>query len=118
MLTPAQPRPFCECTSMSTGQRAPTAWMRRQWVSANLARGLCGTSGSVGEVDADEQVEVFRQEVLEFAAFYDPESVVAGCESLGFWADPRRGDEHSGCCPFSSTDPASARTSLVGTHLL
>jgi hypothetical protein len=46
------------------------------------------------------------QELFEFAAFDDPQCVVAGREGLGFCADPCRGGEDSGCCSFSSTDPA------------
>ncbi len=36
----------------------------------------------VAEVDADVEVEVFSEEVLEFAAFDDPQPVVAGSEGL------------------------------------
>ena len=61
---------------------------------------LAGPPGSPGEVDADVEVEVLVEEVLEFAAFDDPEPVVAGGEGLAFGADPCGGDEDSGCGAF------------------
>jgi hypothetical protein len=45
-------------------------------------------AGPAAEVDADVEVKVFGEEVLEFAAFDDPQPVVAGGEGLGFCADP------------------------------
>jgi hypothetical protein len=53
------------------------------------------SSGSAGEVDKDVEVEVLVEQVLEFAAFDDPEPVVADGEGLAFGADPCGGDEDS-----------------------
>ena len=56
--------------------------------------------GAAGEVDADVEVQVLGEEVLEFAAFDDPQPVVAGGEGFGFRADPCCGDQDAGCGAF------------------
>ena len=56
---------------------------------------LGGSPRSPGEVNTDVQVEVFGQEMLEFAAFNDAQPVVADREGLGLGADPRGGDKHA-----------------------
>jgi hypothetical protein len=92
------------------GAGSVSLWRRGMW--------LAGTPGATGQVDADVEVEVLDEQVLELAASDDGQPVVPGCEDLRFWADPCGGDEDSGCSAFSSTEPASARTSLAGTQLL
>src|ERR1022692_5104959 len=61
---------------------------------------LSGAPGAAGQVDADVEVQVLGEQVLEFAAFDDGEPVVTGREGFGFRADPCGGYEHAGCCPF------------------
>jgi hypothetical protein len=55
--------------------------------------------------------------VLEFAAFDDPEPVVAGGEGLAFGADPCGGDEDSGCGAFF-LDGAGQGADIVGGDAL
>jgi hypothetical protein len=45
-----------------------------------LGVGLRFAPGWPSEVDADVEIEVLGEEVLEFAAFDDPQPVVAGGE--------------------------------------
>jgi hypothetical protein len=54
--------------------------------------GFC-VGGWSPEFDADVQVEVLGEEILEFAAIDDPQSVATGCKGLGFCADPSGGEQ-------------------------
>src|ERR1035438_943415 len=56
------------------------------WICAVLGRcvRLSGAPGAAGQLDADVEVQVLGEQVLEFAAFDDGEPVVTGREGFGF----------------------------------
>jgi hypothetical protein len=84
-----------------------------------LAQGYGFRRGGRAGVDADVQVEVLGEEVLEFAAFDDLQPVIACGEGLGFRAGSRGGHQDAGGGAFPSTDPASADLRLQRPdHLL
>ena len=69
------------------------------------------------EVDAYVQVEVLGQEVFEFAAFDDPQSVVADGEGFSFGADPGRGDQDAAVGPFFFDRPGQGADVVGGDAL-
>ena len=62
--------------------------------------GLGSSPGPTGKINADVQLQMLGEEMLELSSFDDPQSVVAGSEGLGFRADPRRGNQDAGCRAF------------------
>jgi hypothetical protein len=69
------------------------------------------------DVDADVQVKIFGEEMLEFAAFDDAQPVVTRGEGLGFCADPGRGDQDAAVRPFFVHRPGEG-ADVIGGHAL
>jgi hypothetical protein len=94
------------------------ALVPRQWLDLSpFASGawLGGAPGAAGQVDADVEVQVLGQQVLEFAAFDDAQPVVAGGEGFSFRAYPCGGDEDSGGRPLFFYRPRQGAY-VVGGH--
>lgn len=82
-----------------------------------LARGLAGAARA-GEIDAAVWAQALGVGVLQFAAFDDPRRLFRVAKAFVSGLTRAVVTRISPVARFSSTEPARARTSFAGAHLL